>query len=686
MLLSLGAILIALTFIGYHSLKPVREMPSRIPIAVVDLINGTGDPQLDGLSDLLIINLEQSKRLDVLTRSRMYDVLRQLNRQDLQVIQEQTGREICKFADVDLLVSGTIQKIGQLYSVDFRIVDVQTDRQLFSAKSDGHGKDSIPSLMDRIAEQIRSELQEPIEKLGVRPKVADVTTSNLEAYQHYVLGEQQENHLQFAAAIAEYQRAVTIDPTFAIAFYRMAACYESEGKEGARDAIRKARTEISHAPEKEQLYIQAESAAMDRDFDRAIRLFKQILERYPDEKEALFNVGARSYTLSDYPTAETYLQRSLALDPSFERALQTLIQTYREQGKYDQMRHIADQYVAKQPQSPQAYIEQSNAQSLAGDIQTADKTLQNAQALFPREAQLAYQHGLVQLAQDQFPAAEETFHQLLDPEASRESGVLGYDGLALLDVIQGKYQSAMENFDREVEERIASDQPEDTISKVKIMKDFCFFAADGDLNSAVKLIGQIPSISNHDNIANEYLFYLQLTLGEPQKAASLYKQQLMFSPFGPVIVRAYQQKIRGSCDDAIRNFLKGTQNLVSDSILYVGNDLANCYVKTNDPEHAIRILKKIQSRCALDEPYFFGRSLYYARTYDLLGKIYDQMGDADPAAENYQKFLDLWKDADPSLHELVDAKERMKAIGKEQKKPVKEPPKPSKQKPRTKKR
>lgn len=280
-LIALGAILIVLTFIGYHSLTPGPDPGNRVPIAVIDFVNNTPDRELDCLSGLLITQLEQSKRLDVLTRSRMFDILGQLHQANVQRIDEQMGRALCKTANVRLLAVGSVQKFGELYSIDVKIIDVETEKNLFAAKTDGSGKEAIPSLIDRIAEQTRSELQEPIEKLGARRKVADVTTSDLQAYAYYFQGEQLLNQLQFNQAGTEFQKAVAIDPTFALAYYRLATCYEWTDDERSRGAIGKAIQNIDRSPQKERLYIQAESAVAENDFDHAIYLYKEILNSYP---------------------------------------------------------------------------------------------------------------------------------------------------------------------------------------------------------------------------------------------------------------------------------------------------------------------------------------------------------------------------------------------------------------------
>ena len=101
--------------------EPVFYTGERIPIAIADFKNNTGDATLDGLSGLLITSLEQSNYLTVLTRSRMYDLLKQIGKSDVGLVDEKIGREICHRADINSLVLTSIRPFGELYSIDLKI-------------------------------------------------------------------------------------------------------------------------------------------------------------------------------------------------------------------------------------------------------------------------------------------------------------------------------------------------------------------------------------------------------------------------------------------------------------------------------------------------------------------------------------------------------------------------------------
>ncbi len=110
-----------------------RETGAKIPIAVADFVNETGEKDLHGLSGMLITSLEQSRKLSVLTRSRMFDVLKQMGKDNVDRIDENIGREICTQANVSGLVLASIRKFDQLYAIDLKILDPQKNEYIFTA-------------------------------------------------------------------------------------------------------------------------------------------------------------------------------------------------------------------------------------------------------------------------------------------------------------------------------------------------------------------------------------------------------------------------------------------------------------------------------------------------------------------------------------------------------------------------
>ncbi len=195
---------------------PPAGADGRVVVAVADFANETSDPDLDGLSGLLITSLAQSPRLQVLTRSRLFDLVRQVGREPVERIDEPLARELGRRAGAKVLLLASIRRFDDVYSVELRGLDPVADAYLFTAREQVPGKRGIPGLVDALAVRTRVALREPeaeVRRSGLR--VAEAVTGNLEAYRHYFLGLQRIDEYRFEEGRAELVEAIRLDPDFA---------------------------------------------------------------------------------------------------------------------------------------------------------------------------------------------------------------------------------------------------------------------------------------------------------------------------------------------------------------------------------------------------------------------------------------------------------------------------------------
>ena len=293
----------------------------RIPVAIADFENNTGDATLDGLSGLLITSLEQSNYLSVLTRSRMNDILKQIGKSNVTTIDENLGREICKNADIQSLILASISQFGDLYSVDLKILDVDNNEYLFTTNIQSEGKKSIPSMIDDIAKYSRSSLAEKEDVVDrLQTDIAKMTTGNLDAFKYYDLGEKAMFANEWKSAIEFFEKAVNYDTSFAQAYYMLAYSHKWFAKESLTDFyIEKANSYTQNIPEKERLYIQA---LAEKSSQKKIQLLEKIIKKFPNEKLAYFDIGDTYYHDGYVDKSITYFEDCLGLDPTFEFSLQ----------------------------------------------------------------------------------------------------------------------------------------------------------------------------------------------------------------------------------------------------------------------------------------------------------------------------------------------------------------------------
>ncbi|MCH8874901.1 protein kinase, partial [candidate division KSB1 bacterium] len=578
-----------LSFLGYFFFTGEGETTERIPIVVADFINETSEPELNSLSGLLITSLEQSRRLSVFSRARMFDVLRQMDRADVTFIDEATGREICKQANVNVLAIASIRKFDQLYSIDLKIIDASTGEYLYTTKEKGEGKKSIPSLIDRLSFNTRESFQYPL--ASPLTPIADVTTPNLEAYQHYFKGEELINKAKMVEAREEFEKAIALDSAFSLAYYGLAYTLYWDGIVGAEAAILQAIQYIDKVPEKERYLIKALYEDVEGNNERAIAVYKELLELYPSEKEALYNIGDFSYHNTDYPTATIFLEKVLVLDPTHERAIEHLIWQSRDLENWDKMIEYATSYVENVPGiNANHYL--AVAYTYRGDFDKALEIYRGSQQRFPNSPAPILGLADIHIARNEYQRAEvELRNGLQTPELKHKRDL--YRFLRLLYMYLGEYDSAIKIIDEII--RIDKQLNEDgNLARSYGEKAHMLIAGHNNVESATEALEQgLKLKSSATDIFYDRLFNIYLNLGEYEKAAAL-ENQLSNVPYTNVIVRAYQQQSKGDFGKAAKDFqlvsLKGYQPYK----ILCGYELSRSYHEIGKYDKAIEAVRRLQ--------------------------------------------------------------------------------------------
>ncbi len=648
---------LAIAFATYFFLfQESFENGERLPIAVADFVNQTNEPELDGLSGMFITSLEQSRRLAVLTRPRMFDILRQMGKENVTRIDEALGREICRRASISALVTASIRKFGKLYTIDLKVLDPEKNEYLYTDKEEGQGQESIPSMLDKLSERSRIGLKEKAAEVrATSQKVAEVTTTNLEAYQHYFQGEQLINKLKFEEAGQEFRKAVAIDTTFALAYYRLSYALAWEGRPGAQEAIDKAVRYIDKVPEKERYLVRGESAIIRQDVQQGLSIYKELLNLYPDEKEAIYLIGDYSFHQQDYPTAAAHLERALSMDPTFERAYQHLCWTYSATRQFDRKMEVARQYVAKVP-NEESYELLAGAYLNQVKFDSALHVFSRALELFPNSWRMMRGIGLTHRFQNEFGKAEAEFNKLIQPSRSISDQRVGYDELVLLNIQRGKYRTALEMLNKIIDIDLKQNN-KSSLGTTYALKALYLKELFGDTEAArAELQKALEYREAGDLSYHGWSYSAYLALGEFGKAREIWKNKLtVIFPKNNYSIDGYEKMSSRNYGSAITNF-KALEPAIGDPELYA---LAQCYLATEQFDNAIEALQKLQSSYVIVLAGPADRGKFLTKSYYLLGSVYEKKGDKKRAIESYQTLLTLWKDADKDLPELIDAKARL---------------------------
>jgi tetratricopeptide (TPR) repeat protein len=311
-------------------------------VAVITFENQAGEQSYDYLQkaipNLLITSLEQSNNINVVTWERMHDLLDQMGKGDVEVIDSDLGFELCRQNGIEAIVLGSFVKAGEMFATDVKVLDVTSKDLLKSTSSRGKGIDSIlEKQIDELSKEISKGIGLPSRIVDTtKTRIADVTTTSMEAYDYYLKGRESYEKFYHQDAKQYLEKAIELDPQFAVAYlYLSHVYYELQLRGDERiELVRKAKEHSEKATEKERLYILAQYAStIEGDRKKQTQIIKKLVKQYPNEKDAHFELGLIYYHRGEYSEAIEEFQKALELAPTDGYILNQLGYAYSAKGE-----------------------------------------------------------------------------------------------------------------------------------------------------------------------------------------------------------------------------------------------------------------------------------------------------------------------------------------------------------------
>ncbi len=337
------------------------ELPGegeKLVVAVADFENGTGERELDGLSGLLTTSLEQSRRFQVLTRSRQLALLRQIGKGDAARIDEPVARELAKAAGARIVLVGSARRVDGTYAFELKGLDPAADRYVFSVREVAPAKAGVLDAIDRLSENARRELRERGEDiLRAQIRVAQAITSNVEAYQAYFEGmdcmerpSKTATWMSLDLACAEHFRgALSLDPTFPLAHYQLAYLLWSTNRSDpdVDSHIAAALRYADRAPPKDASLIRAWKAHLEGNDDEALARYGAVLSDHPDEPRAIMSSADILVARGQTGAAVPFYEKLLSADPASEWALDGLVNALGALRRREELKSLVTRYSAE---------------------------------------------------------------------------------------------------------------------------------------------------------------------------------------------------------------------------------------------------------------------------------------------------------------------------------------------------
>jgi tetratricopeptide (TPR) repeat protein len=692
-----AVIVLAVAVVVLWKFIPHKKVPTapkiENSIAVISFENHTGDKAFDYLQkaipDLLITSLERENKLYVATWERMQDLLEQMGKKNVEVIDRQLGFELCRREGIKTIVLGSYIKAGETFATDVKVLDVDTKKLLRSSSSKGEG---VSSIINKQIDELTKEISEGagLAGRGVEPAerpIADVTTRSMEAYRYYMEGKENLRKFYFDDARIAFEKAVALDPDFAMAYYSLSyADYNLENIEASDAAIKRAKALSLKTTEKERLYIESDYAwRVEKNSEKSDRILRQIADKYPKEKEAFVSLGISYSGRGASDKAIVELNKVLELDPNYGEAHNELGYAYLSMGDFSKAVEHLKIYVSLNPGEANPLDSLAEAYFDMGRLDEAIASYIETLRINPDFENSYFSIGYIYAFRAEYAEAIKWIDKFIAMAPSPEHKRTGYLWKGFCRLLSGSLKDCDFIF-REAEQY---SEPGYVWGRpyINLLKAFIYYDRGGLdqsrgcneawLDDFIKthpesklfwqgvykfLSGLLELKAGHMDLAKNVLaemkslyeemppyrkdwisFYmnflsaeLSLKAGSPEKAIAVFEKQ---APLRPL---AFTWK----------------DTLILYNMPMMKDVLARAYEQKGDIDGAIAEYERLITF----DPKNLSRYLIHPKYHYRLARLYEQKGVKAKAVGQYRRFLDLWKDADPGLPEVEDARKRLAGL------------------------
>jgi tetratricopeptide (TPR) repeat protein/DNA-binding winged helix-turn-helix (wHTH) protein len=365
----------------------LAAIAGKLPVVVMYFENQSKSPELDwlreGLADMLITNLSRSPHLNLFSRQQLALALSRSNIPGpLDLAQ---ALEFARDAKANTIILGSFAKLGDQIRINAQILNAHNGQIIAAEKVTAVQTGQILAQVDTLALELASDLGAPVPGRADAGGLAALRTNNLEAYRDYSVGLEMANGLHNAEAVALFQKAVTLDPGFAMAQARIgyALAFSGNRPSEARPFLEKAFAQSKDLTQLDRLHIAAWYAVSRLDYPQAIQRYRELLAADPSEVETYSRLGRLLRGEERREEAIEILKQGLTLDPNSTDVLNILGAIYSQLGRHDEAISTEQKYVALAPQESNAHDSLALAYHWAGRYAEAEREYRRAIQLKP---------------------------------------------------------------------------------------------------------------------------------------------------------------------------------------------------------------------------------------------------------------------------------------------------------------
>jgi eukaryotic-like serine/threonine-protein kinase len=605
----------------FHSQHPLTE---RDTVVLADFNNQTTDPIFsDTLKQAFSTELGQSPFLNVMSDRKINETLQMMRRPSGDRITLDVGREICQRNGAKALLNGTISSLGSVYLISLNAVACSTGENLAEEQAEAGSKEDVLKALSQASSRLRIRLGESLPSVQKYETPVEATTSSLEALQNYSLGLKVKNEKGNVASIPFLKRAVELDPNFPMAYAALSVAYSNTYQPSlAVEYASKAYQLRDRVTEREKMRISATYFGSLGEEEKTIQAYQEWIAVYPRDPMPHLNLGGTYHHIGQNERALSEIKQALELMPDYRAYYGNLLFSYLLLNRFDEAQATFDQALARGMDSGDLRIQMYALAFVRGDTKAMAE-------------QLAWFAGK--------PGEEDA---LLSTQSDTEA-------------YYGRMRRAREFSRRAVDSALRAGSKE--AAALWEVNAALREAEIGENTAARKGVTSALSLSRDKTV--KIVAALALArVGDP-KAEALAKELANEYPTNGLLKLYWLPTIRASLEMKRENSAESLRQLADAksyelgtagmfvNYLYPGYVRGQAFLLAHNGIGAAAEFQKL-----LDHPGLMQNFVTGSIAHLQIGRAYAKAGDAAKAKAAYRDFFNLWKDADPDVPILKEAK------------------------------
>ena len=619
------------------SLIAMGSLAARDRIVVADFANLAGDTLLAAaVTEAFRVDISQSPLVTVLTRRQVNAALTRMQRQIGVPIDDSLAREIAVREGAKAVVTGSIGKIANAYTVSVQLVSAARGEPLAAVRETAVDSTALVEAVDHASKQLRHRIGETLRELDAMPALEEATTASIPALRKYTEGHQLMERGRRSDAIQRYLEAAQLDTAFASAYVSLGMTYGSIAEPGrAQAALARAVAHRDRLPFLEAHFAVASHAYARLDYETVIDAYTRVLERYPDNIRALNNLALVYRDRRQFAKAESLMAKAAEIDSTIANFYFGMHSAQVLAGNFAKSRATLDLIGRRFPSDPILLVVEVQDASAQQHWEDAERRAETAIAAFTGDTlglidpfeSLA---GIV-MTQGRLAEAERYWRTQLTLSAATHSygrHLFGQLQRAYLDL---RYRSAPERAVATLDSALAR-LPIDSV---------------------------LPGDRPYDEMARFYARAGRLTRAREMLAAAETADRVLNRPVGPA--RTWTLGVIALAEGKTAEAEAGLRQAAEaiECTICALPDLARAYEAVGKPDAAVVVYERYISTPWLWRYEPDAAELGWAMKR--LGELYDARGETGKASAVRTRLLQLWRRADPELQPvLADVRGRVR--------------------------